>query len=70
MAACGDRCRHFRRTRRRPSRSGRRGHLHARRPPGTAEACAEHGGNGNREVDRGVIELLVHLLDEPRGPQE
>eukprot|EP00965_Chrysotila_dentata_P131549 4348861-Pleurochrysis_carterae.AAC.1 len=67
MAASGDRCRRFRRAWRRPARSGR---VFARWRPGMAQACAEHGGNGDREVDRGVIELLVHFLDESHGPHE
>eukprot|EP00965_Chrysotila_dentata_P224409 6194157-Pleurochrysis_carterae.AAC.1 len=40
------------------------------RPEDLPDACAEHGGYGNRKVDHGVIELFVHLIDEARGPQD
>eukprot|EP00965_Chrysotila_dentata_P072020 2379199-Pleurochrysis_carterae.AAC.1 len=37
---------------------------------GSSNARAEHGGHVECEVDRGVVELFVHLVDETRCPQD
>eukprot|EP00965_Chrysotila_dentata_P109964 3633439-Pleurochrysis_carterae.AAC.1 len=67
MAASGNRCRHTRRTRRWPTQHSL---VHAHRRPGAAEARAEHGRKVEHEVDRCVVELFIHLLDEAHGPHK
>eukprot|EP00965_Chrysotila_dentata_P014827 490594-Pleurochrysis_carterae.AAC.1 len=67
MAACGNWRRHPRRTRRWTTRDGLE---HVRRRPGAADARAQHGRKVEREVDRGVIELFIHLLDVTHGPHK
>eukprot|EP00965_Chrysotila_dentata_P141150 4665479-Pleurochrysis_carterae.AAC.1 len=67
MAASGNWRRHSRRARRWSTRNGL---VHTRRRPGAAEARAEHGRKVERKVDRGVIELFIHLLEETYGPHK